>query len=233
MTRIQNSSLLEQMGYADYYYIVTYPTLLFSLGTVIWLVYLMETRLFPENTLTLKNKMSQTILMAKDYDGLVFNPFGDDSPKPRKSKKHSTKRKPSTRNGKTDPFSNNDGLMFNPFGDNNSSSTPKEDLGFEGLVQAGMNVKNTIDVIKTVHQNRMDTPTDPDHILARAKNIKAREKKKKDVQKARDYIIEHNAQKEKAKREAIYHKYGYIKGREIIKNQEQTKAQRLRKFLRR
>ena len=47
--RIEGSSLLEKMGYAEYYYWVTYPVLLFALGTVIWLVIKIDKTFFPEN----------------------------------------------------------------------------------------------------------------------------------------------------------------------------------------
>jgi len=172
--------------------------------------------------------------MTKDYDGLVFNPFGDDdysnTPKPRKkSKRHSTKRRPES--STTDPFSNNAGLVFNPF-ENDSNSTPKDDFTFDGMIEAGMNIKNTIDAVKTFRDNRREMPHDSDHILIRAKNIKAREKKKRDVAKAREYIEEQNAIRDRKEAHAIFDKHGYIKGREILHNKSLTTSQRLRKFLR-
>lgn len=176
--------------------------------------------------------MKQYGIMTKDYDGLVFNPFGDNdysnTPKPRKSKKHYTKRRSKV---SADPFSNNAGLVFNPF-ENDSNSAPKDDFTFDGMVEAGMNIKNTIDAVKTFRDNRRDMPNDPDHIIQRAKNIKAREKKKRDVAKARDYIEEQNAIRDRKEAHAIFDKYGYIKGREILHNRGLSTSQRLRKFLR-
>ena len=67
--------------------------------------------------------------------------------------------------------------MFDLFG-NDSSSAPKDDFTFDGIVEAGMNIKNTIDAVRTFRDNRREMPHEPDHILIRAKNIKAREKRK-------------------------------------------------------
>jgi len=172
-------------------------------------------------------------MMTKDYDGLVFDPFGDDdysnTPKPRKSKKHSTKRRSKV---SADPFSNNAGLVFDPFGDD-SNHAPKDDFTFDGIVEAGMNIKNTIDAVKTFRDNRREIPHNPDHIIQRAKNIKSREKKKRDVAKAKEYIKEQNAILDRKEAHAIFDKYGYIKGREILHNRSLSTSQRLRKFLKR
>jgi len=178
--------------------------------------------------------MKQYGMMTKDYDGLVFDPFGDDdysnTPKPRKKSKkyHPTKRR--LKSPTTDPFSNNAGLVFDPF-ENDSNSTPKDDFTLDGIVEAGMNIKNTIDAVKTFRDNRRNIPHDPDHIIQRAKNIKAREKKKRDVAKAREYIEDQNAIRDRKEAHAIFDKYGYIKGREILYNRSLSTSQRLRKFL--
>ena len=163
--------------------------------------------------------------MTKDYEGLSVNPFGN--------KKLSKKK-----SSKSNKNNNSNFWAVNPFPNKKSSNSMMDDPDnmMQGLIDAGNNIHGTIKTIKKIKQQRMKVPTDPDKIIRRAKSIKAKQKKDKQVEYSKQVIIEHNEHKARNK---ILDKHGYIKGRRLLREREDnpsvntTKAKRLRKFLRR